>query len=143
MCVLRTAPVMDASSAPLRQLRLLFRTGLGGRVGSGRQWMPMVSLRDWVGAVAFLAEHPSASGPVNISAPEPATNADLTRALAKAVRRPAVLPAPAPLVRVAAGPIHPELLGSMRVVPAALLDLGYEFGDRDVDDVVRTGLRSG
>ena len=143
VCVLRTAPVMDGSSAPLQQLRLLFKTGLGGRVGNGRQWMPMVSLRDWVGAVVFLAEHPEASGPVNISMPEPATNADFTRALAKEVRRPALLPAPAPLVRVAAGRVSPELLGSTRVVPAALLELGYEFADGDVEGVVRTGLRSG
>jgi uncharacterized protein (TIGR01777 family) len=140
VCVLRTAPVLDGSNAPLRQLRLLFRAGLGGRVGSGRQWMPMISLRDWVGAVTFLAEHPAASGPVNVTAPRPATNQDLTRALAAAVRRPAVLPVPAPLVRVAAGPISPEALGSMRVVPAALLDLGYEFSDPGVDDIVETGL---
>jgi uncharacterized protein (TIGR01777 family) len=140
VCLLRTAPVMDGSNAPLRQLRLLFLAGLGGRVGSGQQWMPMVSLRDWVGAVTFLAEHPSASGPVNISAPRPATNQDLTKALAAAVKRPALLPVPAPLVKVAAGPISPEALGSMRVVPTALLDLGFEFQDPGVEDIVATGL---
>lgn len=140
VCLLRTAPVLDGSSAPLRQLRLLFLTGLGGRVGNGRQWMPMVSLRDWVGAVAFLAEHPSASGPFNISVPEPATNRDFTRALASAVKRPAILPVPGPLVQVAAGAASPEVLGSVRVVPKALLDLGYSFSDRGVADVIATGL---
>ncbi len=69
VCVLRTAPVMDRRSAPLKQLRLLFKAGLGGRLGSGRQVMPMISLRDWVGAVVHLAEHPTASGPFNLTAP--------------------------------------------------------------------------
>lgn len=140
VCVLRTAPVQHRSSPPLKQQLLQFRAGLGGRIGSGRQWMPMISLRDWVGAVAFLAEHEEASGPVNLSCAEPATNAAFTKALAGAVRRPAVLPAPAALVRVAAGPVAPELLGSVRVVPAALLDLGYEFADPTVADVVASGL---
>jgi len=142
VCFLRTAPVQDRRNAPLRQQVLQFRAGLGGRIGAGRQWMPLISLRDWVGAVAFLAEHPDASGPVNLSCAEPATNAAFTRALADAVRRPALLPAPAPLVRVAAGRLAPEVLGSMRVRPAALLGWGYEFADPTVTDVVAAGIEA-
>ncbi|CAN5454985.1 TIGR01777 family oxidoreductase [soil metagenome] len=140
VCVLRTSPVMDRRSAPLKQLRLLFRAGLGGRLGNGRQHMPMSSLRDWVGAVVHLAEHPSASGPFNICLPEAPTNAEFTRALARALHRPAFLPAPASVLRVAAGDMGPELLGSVNAHPSALLASGYEFLDPTLASLLATGL---
>lgn len=143
VCVLRTSPVMDRRAAPLKQLRLLFKAGLGGRLGSGGQYMPMSSLRDWVGAATHLAEHPTASGPFNICAPDPPTNAEFTRALAAAVGRPSVVPVPAPVLRVGAGDLSPELLGSLNARPAALENAGYEFADRDVDAVLATGLGHG
>ena len=83
VCVLRTAPVMDRRSEPLKQLRLLFRAGLGGRLGDGSQHMPMISLRDWVGAAVHLAEHADASGPFNLCCPQTPTNAEFTEALAE------------------------------------------------------------
>ncbi len=140
VCVLRTSPVMDRRAAPLRQLRLLFKAGLGGRLGNGHQYMAMVSLRDWVGAVVHLAEHPDADGPFNICLPEPPTNAEFTKALAAAVRRPALLPAPGPLLKVAGGQMAPELLGSLNVRPAALLASGFTFEDADVEALITTGL---
>jgi uncharacterized protein len=140
VCVLRTAPVMDRESEPLRMLRRLYWLGLGGRLGSGRQYFPVVSLRDWLAAVVHLAEHPDASGPVNVCCPETPTMTEFTRALARAVRRPAVLPVPAPAIRVGAGPLAGELLGSVNLVPAALLDLGFEFRDGDVRAVLAAGL---
>lgn len=140
LCVLRTSPVMDRRSAPLQQLRLLFKAGLGGRLGSGRQHMPMTSLRDWVRAVVHLAEHDDASGPFNLCLPEPPTNAEFTRSLAAALHRPALLPVPGPALRVAAGQMSPELLGSVNARPAALLEQGFAFLDPDVDAVVATGL---
>ncbi len=94
VCVLRTAPVMDRESQPLAILRRLFRLGLGGRIGSGRQYFPMVSLRDWLAAVVYLAEHDSVSGPINVCCPETPTNAEFTRALAHAVGRPAFVAVP-------------------------------------------------
>jgi uncharacterized protein (TIGR01777 family) len=139
-CVLRTAPVMDRRSAPLSQLRLLFLAGLGGRLGSGGQHMPMISLRDWVGAVTFLAEHPTASGPVNLCCPHTPTNAEFTRALGRALRRPAFARVPAAVLRAAAGPMSPELLGSLNARPAALEEWGYDFADPDVDAVLAAGL---
>lgn len=138
--VLRTTPVQDRSSAPLKQLRQLFRLGLGGRLGDGRQHMPMISLRDWVGATAFLAEHPTAAGPANLCCPETPTNAEFTAALARAVGRPAFATVPGPLIKVAAGPMAPEALGSVNARPAVLLDLGYEFEDPDVTAVLASGL---
>lgn len=140
VCVLRTAPVMDRRSAPLSLLRPLFRAGLGGPIGSGRQYMPQISLRDWVGAVTFLAEHSDASGPVNLCCRVTPTNARFTSALAGALRRPGLARVPAPVVRLAAGPMAPEVLGSLNTRPAALEQWGYDFADPDVDAVLATGL---
>ncbi len=140
VCVLRTAPVMDAAAPPLSLLRPLFKAGLGGRIGSGRQHMAMISLRDWVGAVVHLAEHDSVSGPVNLCCVDTPTNAAFTRALASALHRPSFATVPAPLVRLGAGDLSTELLNSLNVRPQALLDSGYTFADPDVTAVVASGL---
>ncbi|WP_235735026.1 TIGR01777 family oxidoreductase [Nocardioides alcanivorans] len=137
--VLRTAPVLHRSSAPLKQLTLSARLGLATRIGRGQQFFPVISRRDWVGAVTHLTTAP-VSGPVNLCCPETATSAEFTRALADAVHRPSLLVAPAPLVKIAAGRMAPEVLGSIRAVPSALLQSGYEFHDTDVRDVIATGL---
>lgn len=141
--LLRTAPVQDRRNAPLQQQRLQFLAGLGGRLGSGRQHYPVISLRDWVGAATFLVEHASASGPVNLCAPHTPTNAEFTRALARLVRRPALVAVPAAAIRLAASPMAEEVLGSLNLRPAALLELGYGFADPDVDAVLAAGLRGG
>lgn len=140
VCILRTAPVMDRRSAPLKQLRLLFKAGLGARLGNGRQHMPMLSLRDWVGATVHLIEHTGAAGPFNLCCPATPTNAEFTRELAQQLRRPAVLPAPAGVIRLGAGDMAPELLGSLNVRPAALEASGYRFLDPDVGSVLRAAL---
>ena len=140
VCVLRTAPVMDVDAPPLRQLRLLFKAGLGGKLGSGEQYMAMISARDWVGGVVHLAEHQSVEGPVNLCLPVAPTNAEFTQALARAVHRPALATVPAPLLRAAAGRMAPELLGSLNVRPKALIDAGYTFADSDVDSLLATAL---
>ncbi|WP_310963108.1 TIGR01777 family oxidoreductase [Nocardioides terrisoli] len=133
--VLRTAPVLDAASPPLKQLRILFSLGLGGPIDAGHQFFPVISRRDWVGAVAHLATG-EASGPVNLCAPRTPTNADFTTALANALHRPAMLRVPSAAIRLAAGPMAPELLGSVRAVPQRLLDDGYEFADPDVRSIL-------
>lgn len=138
--VLRTAPVMDRRSAPLGPLSTLFRAGLGGKLGSGRQRMPMISLRDWVSAVVHLAEDDDAHGPVNLCCVQTPTNAEFTKTLAKALRRPSFATVPAKVLEVAAGPMASELLGSVNARPAALLEQGFVFRDPDVASVVRTGL---
>ena len=140
VCVLRTAPVMDRRSQPLKVLSLLFRAGLGGKLGDGRQRMPMLSLRDWVGATVHLAEHPDASGPFNLCCPQTPTNAEFTKALAGQLHRPSFATVPRVALKVGAGPMAPELLNSLNVVPKALLASGYEFRDPDVDAVLRAGL---
>ncbi len=140
VCILRTAPVMDRRSPPLKQLRLLFLAGLGGRLGDGRQHMAMISLRDWLGAVVHLAEHADASGPFNLCCPDTPTNAEFTKSLASQLHRPSFATVPRFALRTGAGDMAPELLGSLNVVPAALEAVGYEFQDRDVEAVVRAGL---
>lgn len=138
--LLRTAPVQDRSNPPLRQQRLQFKAGLGGQLGNGEQHYPVISLRDWVGAAAYLVEHPTAAGPVNLCAPKTPTNAEFTRTLAGLVHRPAFFKVPSPVLKVAAGAMSDEVLGSLNLRPQALLDLGYEFQDPDVAAVLATGL---
>lgn len=140
VCILRTAPVIDRRSAPLKQQVPLFRAGLGARLGDGRQYFPMISLRDWVGAVTHLVETPSAEGPFNLCCPETPTNAEFTDALARAVGRRARLVAPAFVLKRAAGAMAPEILGSLRARPAALEASGYIFQDRDVSAVLSSAL---
>lgn len=143
VCLLHTVPVMDRRSAPLKQLRLLFKTGLGGRIGPGSQFMPMISLRDWIGAATFVAEHDELSGPVNLCCVTTPTNAQFTDELAGLLHRPALAPVPAIVLKQAAGKLAPELLGSIRATPEKLLQAGFRFADPDVGSVLRTGLGMG
>lgn len=140
VCVLRTAPVMDRTSPPLKQLRLLFQAGGGAKLGSGRQHMPMISLRDWIGAVSYLIESRDVSGAFNLCCPHTPTNGEFTEALAKALRRKAFFAVPAPLMKFAAGDLAPELLGSVNARPAALERAGYDFEDEDVRSVLAAAL---
>ncbi len=120
---------------------LLFKFGLGGRLGDGQQYFPMISLRDWVGGVVHLAEHDDASGPVQPLLPR---DADQRRvhpgARPRAAAGPAVIPAPAFVIRLGAARMASELLGSMNSVPQALIDAGFEFRDPDVTTVLAAGL---
>jgi uncharacterized protein len=141
VCVLRTAPVADRAN-PLLKLQVpVFKAFLGARLGSGRQYFPVISLHDWIGATVHLVENPSASGVFNMCAPQTPTNAEYTRAFAKAVSRPAFLAAPTPVLKLAAGPMAPEMLNSINLRPAALEAAGYQFRDRSVDQIVAAALR--
>lgn len=141
VCVLRTGPVLHRSGGAFKPILLLFKAGLGGRLGSGRQYFPISSLEDWVRATTFLATNDASSGAYNVVAPQPPTNAEFTTALGKALGRPTVLPVPSIAVRVAAGPLAPELLGSYRIVPARLQAEGFTFHHPGVDAVLRAALR--
>lgn len=129
---LRSGIVLAKGGGMLGQLMLPFRLGLGARIGSGTQYLTWISLRDEVRAIRFLLDHAELSGPVNLTAPAPVTNADFTRALAQALRRPALLTLPAPLLRGALGEVASELLGSVRAVPAKLTEAGFTFRDPDI-----------
>ena len=140
---LRTGPVLARSGGALRRMLPLFRAGLGGRLGSGRQYWSWIALEDEVGAIRWLLDH-DVAGPVNLVAPEPATNAQLTRALARAVHRPAVLPVPAFGPRLLLGrELADELLfSSVRAEPAVLSRSGYRFRQPELSGALDAVLRA-
>ncbi len=123
----RIGVVFGRDGGALKTLLPVFRLGLGGRVGSGRQWMSWIHLRDLVGLLSHVLANPRATGPINGVAPEAATNAAFTAALGRAVHRPAVLPVPATFLRVAFGEMSSVLLGSQRVEPRAARQLSFSF----------------
>ncbi|WP_017557748.1 TIGR01777 family oxidoreductase [Nocardiopsis baichengensis] len=125
---LRTGLVLDADGGLLGTVLPLFRLGLGGRLGSGRQYMSWIGRHDHVAAMRFLLERPDLTGPFDLCAPEPVTNAAYTRAVAAAVGRPAPLPVPAFAMRAALGGFADEAaLVSQRVLPARLEEAGFAF----------------
>ena len=125
---LRTGVVLARKGGALDKMLPLFRAGLGGRLGSGEQWMSWIVLSDWVRAARHILETDAIRGPVNMVSPMPVTNAGFTRALGAAVHRPAVIPAPAFALRVALGEMaDAALLASERVIPQRLAETGFHF----------------
>ena len=113
-----------------------FSLGLGGKLGSGKQWFSWIHIEDLVRVMSFLLETPAASGPFNACAPEPVTNAEFTAALARALRRPAFLPVPALLMRLGLGEAASMLLAGQRCLPAGLEHLGFEFAYPKLDQAL-------
>ena len=140
---LRTAVVLSSDGGALARQLPLFRAGVGGRLGSGRQWFSWISLRDEVGVIRRAVTDSSLAGPVNASAPEPVTNREFTRELGRALHRPAVLAVPPVALRMALGRELADelLLGSLRVVPAQLIDSGFQFEDAALEGALREELR--
>lgn len=122
----RTGLVMSPSGGAFDRLLTFIRLGIGGPLGSGRQWWSWVSLEDEVAALTYLLQS-DLSGPVNLTAPEPARNADVIRAIGRAAHRPTLLPAPAFALRIVLGEFAEEVLGSVRVLPARLTASGFGF----------------
>jgi uncharacterized protein len=125
--VLRTGVVLDREGGALAKMLPLFRLGLGGPLGGGRQWFPWIHMADEVGAILFLLATAAASGPFNLCAPRPVQNRDFARALGRQLRRPSILPAPAPALRLALGELAEVLLSGQRAHPRRLLAAGYRF----------------
>ena len=123
----RSGLVLAGEGGAAGRLLPLVRLGLGGPLGNGRQWWPWITLEDEVRALTYLLQQEDLSGPVNLSAPEPARNRDVVKALGGAVHRPAVLPAPAVALRLALGEFAGSILDSQRVVPQRLLAAGFSF----------------
>ncbi len=137
----RSGLVLSTEGGALAKMLPLFRLGLGGRLGNGRQFMSWISLDDLLRAVFFAIEHDALSGPVNAVAPEPVTNAEFTRVLAAVLHRPAIFPAPAFALKAAMGEMAEELLlSSTRVVPQRLLDAGFDFAHADLESALRSIL---
>jgi uncharacterized protein (TIGR01777 family) len=138
---LRISPVMDSSGGPFVPMRLAWSLGLGATLGDGHQHMPMISLDDWLGVVQWAADTPHASGPYNLTIPEPTTNREFTDELARQLHRPRLLKAPSGVLTRALGELSQQLLGDMYVIPRRLQDDGYQFYYPDVAATVGAALR--
>ena len=138
---LRFGVVLGPGTGALARMVPIFRLGLGGRLGNGRQWMSWIGLADLVAAILFILENPALAGPVNLTAPNPVTNAEFTSALGSALHRPAILPAPAFALRLVLGPMAREaLLASARVQPARLIEAGFRFSQPIVEEALAAAL---
>ena len=134
---LRTGVVLAREGGALDRMLTLFRLGLGGRLGNGHQYMSWITLGDEIAAICHILNSSNLSGPVNLVSPHPVTNAEFTRTLAKTVRRPAILPAPAFALRLALGEMADALLlSSTRVVPKKLCDTGFEFRNKELGEAL-------
>lgn len=123
----RTGLVVSRDGGAWAKLFPLFKAGLGGRLGDGRQYWAYIALHDHVAALRHLLDTEELSGPVNLTAPHPATNREVTAAMGRVLRRPTLFPAPAAALRLVLGEMAGDVLGSTRAVPTRLLESGFEF----------------
>jgi uncharacterized protein (TIGR01777 family) len=137
---MRTGVVLSANGGAFGRLLPIFRLGLGGRLGSGRQWWSWVALPDYVSAVRFLLDHEEIDGPVNVTAPVPITNADLTKAMGRVLHRPTFTIAPGFALKLPLRDFAEDLLGGQRSVPQRLLDAGFVFDHPSFEPALRAVL---
>ncbi len=138
--LLRIGVVLHPEGGALKQLLPPFRLGLGGRVGSGQQYLSWIHREDAVGLILFALEHPELRGPMNVTAPEPVTNADFTRALGTALKRPTVLPVPAFALKAALGEMAQVVLGGQRALPKRAQEAGFTFRHPELGEALRSLL---
>lgn len=136
----RTGLVVSRKGGAWGRLFPLFSMGLGGRLGDGRQYWSFISMHDEIAALRHLLERSDLSGPVNLTAPEPVTNAEVTAAMGRVLKRPTLLHVPAPVLRAALGDFSSDVLGSQRVLPRRLLDSGFAFAHPSIDEAIRAAL---
>ncbi|MFG2623770.1 TIGR01777 family oxidoreductase [Streptomyces sp. NPDC048473] len=137
----RTGLVVGREGGAWGQLFPLFRAGLGGRLGNGRQYWSFIALHDEVAALRHILDTESLSGPVNLTGPDPVTNGEVTAAMGRVLRRPTLLTAPAPALRIVLGDFAEDVLGSQRVLPGQLLNSGFVFAFPGIDGAIRAALR--
>lgn len=134
--LIRTGLVLAADGGFLKRLLLPFKLGVGGRIGSGQQWMPWIHLHDQVALIDFLLHHETASGPYNACAPRPVRNADFTKALGLALHRPTFMPMPATALKLGLGELAVLLLGGQCCQPVRLLQANFEFRFNTLGDAL-------
>jgi hypothetical protein len=127
VAIVRTGVVLAKDSGPLRLMLRPFRLGMGGRTGSGKQWMSWIHHEDIVGMLLLALDNAAATGPINGTAPHPVTNRDFVKALGRAVHRPAFMPAPAFALKAVLGEVADVIATGQRVLPRRALELGYSF----------------
>jgi len=139
----RTGVVLAEGGGALAKMLPFFRLGIGGPVAGGRQYVPWIHLDDVVGAMLLCLEDPQATGPVNLAAPNPVTNAELSRTLGRVLKRPAVLPVPAIALKLLYGDMALIVTTGQRVLPARLEQLGYTFRHPELEAALRDVLDRG
>ena len=143
VCFSRTGVVAGPGGGFLERMILPFKLGLGGRLGSGTQYMPWIHRDDVVGALIWMMENPNASGPFNVVSPNPATNAEFTRTLGKVLHRPTLFPAPAPVLKVALGEMARLLLTGQKAIPERLTQEKFEFRYPDLEQALSQSVSPG
>ncbi len=134
----RLGIVLSRRGGALAKMLLPFRLGMGGKIGDGRQYVSWISLEDAVSALIYAVENDALRGPVNLTAPQPVTNAELTQTLGRVLRRPTLLPLPALAAKLVLGELAEEgLLASQRVLPKRLLEAGFEFACPELEGALR------
>jgi uncharacterized protein len=137
----RTGVVLHPAAGVVQRLLPFFSLGIGGRIGNGRQWMPWIARSDWVRAIRFLLQA-NVEGPFNVSAPNPATNAEFTAALGRVLKRPTLTLVPAFAVKLAFGEMGKDtVLASQRMIPDRLLAAGFDFAFPDLEAALRHELK--
>lgn len=135
--ITRFGIVMGRGGGALGQMAPMFKRFLGGPLGSGQQWFSWIHQADHTRAFSFIQAHPEIHGPVNLTAPNPVRNRELSRALGKALHRPAFLPAPAFMMRLILGEMAGALLTGQRVIPKKLMDAGFKFNFPTIEEALK------
>ena len=138
----RTGVVVSESGGALEKMLPFFKLGIGGPVAGGRQYVPWIHLDDVVGALLFALDNDAVRGPINVTAPEPVTNKELSRTLGRVLRRPAFAPVPALAVKTLYGEMASIVTTGQRAVPARLEELGYEFRQANLEEALRGATRN-
>ena len=133
----RTGVVLSYAGGALEKMLPFFKAGIGGPVAGGRQYVPWVHVDDVVGATMFALDNEALSGPVNVTAPEPVTNKELSQTLGRVLRRPAFAPVPALAVKALYGDMAQIVTTGQRAVPAALTAAGYRFKQPELEPALR------
>jgi uncharacterized protein len=142
LVIFRTAPILSKNSGLIKQLRLPFKLGLGGPIAGGEQFLSWITLEDEIALIFWALDSDSVSGVINASAPNPVTNREFSKALGRALNRPAVIPVPKLAVTAMRGTELAEAVaGGARVIPRRALDLGFEFRHPEIDEALRSALR--
>jgi len=140
VCLIRTGLVVANGGGFLQRMLLPFRLGLGGRLGDGRQWMSWIHRQDWINIALTMIADLTMQGAYNATAPTPVTNTEFTRILAQCLKRPALLPVPAWLLKILLGEMSQLVLGSQRVLPERLLAQGFKFQYDDLATALNEAL---
>jgi uncharacterized protein (TIGR01777 family) len=138
----RIGVVLSKDGGALAKMLPIFKLGGGGKLGDGKQWWSWIAIDDVVGAILFALTNPKVTGPVNLTAPNPVTNADFTKVLGRVIHRPTAVPVPAAALRIAMGSetATETALASVRVLPNRLLEYGYEFRHADLREALQNVL---